>query len=240
MRRGLGLAAEALVFEKRLYRETAGNPLFVLETLRALQDEGLLCRDADGDWSTPWDQTTADGSAEITTGYAEWPLPAGVFQVIDRRLKRLNTTERTTLNVAAVLGDDFDFALLTQAGELEREDALAAVGELLRKRFLVEGATAYGFSHDKVRQVTYERIQETERQRLHRRAGRALENLHPEQVEQLAHHFDLGQVWDKAVEYNHRAGERARAVYAGAEAISYYDRALKAWRRLGPPDKELG
>jgi len=232
VRRGLGLTAEALGFEKRLYQETAGNPLFVLETLRALQDEGLLYRDEDGDWSTPWNQTTAD--------YAELPLPAGVFQVIDRRLKRLNTTERATLNVAAVLGDDFDFALLTQAGELEREDTLAAVGELLRRRFLVEGTTAYGFSHDKVRQATYERIQETERQRLHRRAGKALENLHPEQVEQLARHFDLGQVWDKAVEYNRRAGERARTVYAGTEAISYYDQALKAWRCLNPSDEELG
>ena len=250
VRRGLGLAAEALVFEERssrfaslcrgLYQETEGNPLFVLETLRALRDEMLLYRDEDGVWSTPWDQTIADGSAELTAGYAELPLPAGVFQVIARRLKRLNITERKTLNVAAVLGDDFDFALLTQAGELEREDTLAAVGELLQRRFLVEGATAYGFSHDKVRQVAYESIQERGRQRLHRRAGRALENLHPEQVEQLAHHFDLGQVWDKAVEYNHRAGERAKAVYAGAEAIGYYDRALEAWRRLGPPDEELG
>ncbi|MEA3341184.1 MAG: tetratricopeptide repeat protein, partial [Chloroflexota bacterium] len=185
-----------------------------------------------GNWSTPWDQTTVN--------YAELPLPASVFQVIDRRLKRLNPTERTTLNVAAVLGDDFDFALLTQAGELEREDTLAAMDELLRRRLLVEEPSVYRFSHDKVRQATYQSIQETERRRLHRRAGRALENLHPEQVEQLAHHFDLGQVWDKAVEYNHRAGERARAVYAGAEAIGYYDRACRAWRRLGPPDEELG
>lgn len=39
VRRGLGLVAGASLFEERLYQETDGNPLFVLETLRALQDE---------------------------------------------------------------------------------------------------------------------------------------------------------------------------------------------------------
>jgi len=235
VQRGLGLTAEAPVLEKRLYQETEGNPLFLLEMLRALQDEGLLYRDEDGNWNMPWDQTPVGASAE-----PELPLPAGVFRVIDRRLQRLNTTQRAMLDTAAVLGDDFDFALLTQAGGLGREDTLAAVGELLRRQFLVEGAAAYGFSHDKVRQVTYERIQKTRRRSLHHRAGRAVANLHPEKVEQLAHHFYLGRGWDEAVVYNRRAGKRARRVYASAEAIGYYDRALEAWRRLVPLDEELG
>jgi DNA-binding SARP family transcriptional activator/tetratricopeptide (TPR) repeat protein len=232
VRRGLGLAAGAPLFEERLYQETEGNPLFVLETLRALQDEGLLYRDEDGDWSTPWDEATAD--------YAELPLPAGVCQVINRRLARLEANERAALDVAAVLGRDFGFALLARAGHLEREVALAVVSELLRRRFLVEEPAVYRFSHDKVRQVAYLGIEEAQRQRLHQQAGRALEVQHPEQVEQLAHHFSLGQVWDKALAYNRQAGERARAVYAGAEAVGYYDRALEAWEHLRPASESLG
>ncbi|MGC9399867.1 MAG: ATP-binding protein [Anaerolineae bacterium] len=232
VRRGLGLVDRAPLFEKRLHQETDGNPLFVLETLRALQDEGLLYRDEAGKWSTRWDDTTVD--------YTELPLPAGVYQVINRRLARLGASERAALNTAAVLGSDFGFTLLARAGDLDRETVLKMVGELLRRRFLVEEPQVYRFSHDKIRQVAYAGMDERNRRRLHRQAGYALEALHPDQVEQLAHHFDMGQVWDKAVVYNRRAGQRARNVYAGAEAFDYYNRAIEAWERLRPKDETLG
>ncbi|MFN2303079.1 MAG: AAA family ATPase, partial [Anaerolineales bacterium] len=77
IRRYLGIEREAPIFESRLYQETEGNPLFVLETLRTLYAEGLLIRDIDGDWRTPWDETTLD--------YAELPLPQEVERVIVRR-----------------------------------------------------------------------------------------------------------------------------------------------------------
>jgi DNA-binding SARP family transcriptional activator len=231
-RRGLGLAAGIPTFEERLYHETEGNPLFVLETLRALQDEGLLYRDEAGKWSISWD--------EPTTGYAYLLLPAGVCQVINRRLARLGVTERAALDVAAVLGGDFDFTLLAQASRLNVQVALTLVSELLRQRFLVEEPSAYRFSHDKIRQATYVGIEKAERRRLHRQAGQALELLYPERIEQLARHFSLGQVWDRAVEYNRQAGQQARAVYAATEAIGYYDRALEARTHLRPPDESLG
>ena len=231
VRQGLGLTEKAPLFEARLYRETEGNPLFVLETLRALYDEGLLYRDPSGEWTTPWDETTTD--------YAELPLPPEVYQVIARRLARLGPDERATLNTAAVLGADFDFTLLFRAGNLEQEASLAAVSELVRRRLLEEEPAAYHFSHDKVRQVAYQEMTETERRRLHRQAGEALEALRPEQIESLAHHFTQAQVWGKAVDYNRRAGDRARAVYAGTEAIGYYDRALEAWEHLRVPDDAL-
>ncbi len=232
VRRGLGLVDRAPLFEKRLHQETDGNPLFVLETLRALQDEGLLYRDEAGEWSTRWDDTTVD--------YTELPLPAGVYQVINRRLARLGAGERAALNTAAVLGSDFGFTLLARAGDLDRETAMKMVGELLRRRFLVEEPQTCRFSHDKIRQVAYAGMDEMKWRRLHCQAGYALEALHPERIEQLAHHFDMGRVWDKAVVYNRRAGQRARDVYAGADAFDYYNRAIEAWERLRPNDETLG
>ena len=218
VRQGLGLKREVPRFEERLYRETKGNPLFVLETLRALCDEGLLYRSASGEWSTPWDETTTD--------YAELPLSPEVYEVITQRLARLGPDERALLNTAAVLGADFDLALLLQSTYLEQEWALAAASELVRRQILVEMPTVYRFSHDKVRQVTYMEIAEAERRRLHRRAGEALRLLHPEQVEALAHHFTEAQVWDAALAYNRQAGDRARAVYANQAALTYYEQAL--------------
>jgi tetratricopeptide (TPR) repeat protein len=77
------------------------------------------------------------------------------------------------------------------------------------------------------------------RRQLHRRAGVALEQQHPEQVESLARHFRLGEVWDKAAEYGRRAGDRARAVYAGSEAIGTYNQALEACERTESGGEKL-
>jgi tetratricopeptide (TPR) repeat protein len=218
VRCGLGLTQGAQQFAMRLYRETGGNPLFVLETLRDLYDEGVLYRDRTGKWSTPWDETTAD--------YAELPLPAGVRQVIARRLARLGPNERMLLNAAAVLGADFDFTLLVQTSDLERRVCLATASGLVQRWLLLEEPAAYRFSHDQVRRVAYSEMPEAERRHLHRRAGEALEARQPQPVGALAYHFAQAQVRDKALAYGLQAGEQAQALYAYAEALACYERAL--------------
>ncbi|MBU0490607.1 MAG: AAA family ATPase, partial [Chloroflexi bacterium] len=218
VRLSLGLAAEAPRFEARLYAETQGNPLFLLETLRALRDEGLLTRDAAGAWRTRWDETTVD--------YAELPLPASVTQVIARRLARLDAPTRAVLNAGAVLGGDFDLAILAQVGRLDRQAVLAAVSDLVRRRFLAEGPAAYTFTHDQVRRAVYRALSFDERRQLHVRAGEDLEDLHPDRVEALAQHFDRGGVPEKALAYMLQAGERAEGIYDYPAALACYERAL--------------
>ncbi|MFQ5856833.1 MAG: tetratricopeptide repeat protein [Anaerolineae bacterium] len=238
VQQGLGLVSQASGFEARLYRESGGNPLFVLETLRALHDAGRLYQDESGAWSIRWDETTADDT--------ELPLTPALQQVIARRLARLSPAVRATLNAAAVLGDDFDFTLLRQISEAEsrgeasriggveaKESALrlasplpSALEDLLRRGLLVEREAAYRFSHDKIRQVAYEAIAAPARRRLHQRAGQALEAVRPERVEALVHHFTRGQVWDKAVQYHRQAGERATTVHAYPTALYHYERAI--------------
>ena len=228
VRRVLGLAYAAPFFAGRLHGETSGNPLFILETLRSLHDERVLYRDRTGAWSTPWDETTVD--------YAELPLPAGVRQVIARRLARLGPAEQAALNAAAVLGAEFDLALLLATSDLDRSACVSAAGELVRRGMLEERSAAYRFSHDQVRRVAYAGLAGPDRQALHRRAGEALEAQRPQPVAALAYHFAEAGEAAKALRYHTGAGEEARAVYAGAEAIRHYDQALVAWSRLEPRD----
>ncbi|MCI0477993.1 MAG: AAA family ATPase, partial [Anaerolineales bacterium] len=231
IRRALGLARAAPRFEERLYRETDGNPLFVLETLRTLRDEGLLARDAEGQWRTPWDETTRD--------YAEMPLPRAVERVIARRATQLAAPAQHILCAAAILGGDLDFALARAVGELETQQTLGALGELVQRRFLEETRDAYRFTHDKVRQVIYAGIAEPERRELHRRAGAALEQTHPDRVAALAHHFFEGALWEPAAQSNRQAGDRAARVYAHREAANHYTRALAARVHLTSLPHEL-
>ncbi|MFQ5340276.1 MAG: tetratricopeptide repeat protein, partial [Anaerolineae bacterium] len=218
IRRCLVLTAPAPLFETRVYRETEGNPLFVLETLRALQEEGRLYQDEHGVWHTPWDETTRD--------YIELRLPPEVSRVIARRLEHLSPEERDTLNAAAVLERDFTFALLHRTSRLAYSATLRALNDLLGRQLLVEDRAAYRFSHAKIREVVYGALGEAERQELHRRAAVALQALHPDRVELLAHHFELGQVKDRAAHYHQQAGERAAAGHAHVTALGHYDRAV--------------
>lgn len=223
IRRSLGISKTAPLFEMRLYQETLGNPLFILETLRALHDEGLLTQDESGEWHTPWDTTTFD--------YRELPLPKAVENTIATRLARLSSAELAVLRAAAVLGREFDFSLLSSITGMELDQVLAIANNLVRRRFLEELPTAYRFSHDKIRQVAYQAILPEERQKLHKRAGEKLLTVQPDQIETLAQHFTEGHIWDQAAIHNRRAGDRAKAMFANRAAAQYYSRALDAFEK---------
>ena len=224
--RVLGLAQPPLRFGRRLHGQTEGNPFFVAETLRALVEEGLLYRDQAGEWCTPWDEAAA--------GYAEMPVPNSIAQSIERRLARLSPAVRDLLGLAAVLGRNVVFDLWLAAGEGDEGAMLRAAEALVRRGLLVESGdpVGYAFSHDLIRQVVYETLGGVRRRRWHRRVATALESLHPDRVEALAHHHTLGQDWAEAADYAQRAGERAQAVYAHQQALDYFASA-EAWLAEG-------
>ena len=224
VRRSLGMARPAPRFEARLFGETGGNPLFLLETLRALHGEGLLVRDENGRWSTPWDDPTSDD--------AELPLPPAVEQIIARQLDALSLSQRGTIHLAAVLGERFDFDLLHSSAGKEPSELLADLRELVQRHFLDETDQDYCFHHDKIHQVVYDDIGVADRPRLHRQVAQALEALQPGQVAALAHHWTAAGAWDLAAKCHQQAGDLAGAVYANAEAEEHYTRALQALERL--------
>ncbi len=227
LRYSLGIGKPAPLFEARLFAETDGNPLFLLETLRTLHSEGLLFRNAEGQWCTPWDESTHD--------YAELPLPQTVEQIIARRLNRLSPSLRPIVHLSAVLGERFDFDLLCHAADVAPQALLDALHELVRGCILEETATDYRFHHDKIRQVVYHNLAASERIQLHRQVAETLEMFAPEHIPALAHHWEEAAVWDKAAAYHRQAGDRAQAVYANREAIFHYTHALEALSRLPEP-----
>lgn len=243
VQRALDLPRTAPRFSARLYAETEGNPFFVVETLLALVQEGMLVRDEAGGWSTPWDSSTDD--------YAELPLPASVAQSIAHRLARLSPAALELLQLAAVIGRNVDFRLWLAASGCPEEELLAGGDELCaRGLFLAAAGKAaasgrpaspavadYTFAHDLIRRVVYERLPAPRRRGYHRRVAEALRGLAPNRSATLAYHWTQAEAWDQAVGAHHRAGDDARAVYANAAAAAHYTQALEAMARLpGPPD----
>ena len=218
-----------------LLARTDGNPFLLGELLRHLAETGGL------------DHT--DALQEALEG-----VPEGVRHMLEQRLSRLDPAVTGALDLAAVIGRDYDLAVLTQVSDLEHEvlldalDAAVAAGLVLPSR-RVPGR--YGFSHVIVRDAVYGRIPAARRRRLHLRVGEALERLPPggpdARLSQLARHLGAAassgsepgvRAAEKAVEYASAAADRAISQFAYAEAVRLLTQALAHLALVAPADRD--
>ncbi len=218
---------------QRLHRETGGNPFFILEVLRALAESGAFSPDA-------------PVSAPILSEMEELPIPDSVSQVLQVRLRRLTPRDRQVLEAGAVLGQRAGPEPLVLTSGRSEEEVVEALGALVEHRLLLEHDGTYEFAHDLIRTAVCRGLSHGRRRLLHRRAARALEALHSDDVVALARHFEMAGDFRKAVFYLLQAGDRARSLYAYREAVRHYERALelqagqgdeeaaaRTWMRLG-------
>jgi tetratricopeptide (TPR) repeat protein len=216
-------------FRKKLVRHTAGHPLFTVELLRAMQARGDLVRDRTGCW--------AEGPV------LDWErLPARVEGVIEERIGQLEPKLGRILSVASVEGEAFTAQVIAQVQEMEENQVLHLLGhELEAQHRLVKEIgespssagqlVRYKFGHVLVQNYLYQHLGQAERRRLHTQVATALEQLHEERLDglavQLAHHFQAAGDDNRAFPYLIRAAENAARMYAHAEAIAHYSRALE-------------
>ena len=146
-----------------------GNPFIVVETVRALEQ------------------------ASATRGPGAPLLPPRVRELIAERLARLGRRARELLATAAVIGRQFDFALLQRAGGLTAAETAEAVEELVRRHVLHRLGDELDFTHDRIRDTVYEAVLPARRRLLHGTVAAALEALcarSPDSVaQQLALHY---------------------------------------------------
>ena len=205
--------ADAQRLAQRLQRQTGGNPLFLVETLKALRERGTLVPCDEGGWLIPDD-------------HLPLPIPASAPDLIRIQIAHLAPALREALEALAVLGDDVDFALINQMSQWDAALLVASLNDLVQRGFLKEEAASYRFSHDLIRDIVYQDIPPARRQSFHQRAGEAVKALRPEQVETLAHHFAAAGMRDEALHYYLQAGDKARDAFANPAAVNYYRQAL--------------
>jgi DNA-binding SARP family transcriptional activator/predicted ATPase len=211
-------------FAERLAVTTGGNAFHLLESLKLLFEQGALTREAGGRWAFP----EVDLSLEA---------PTSIRGLVEERVARFPAATREMLELAAVLGEDADFSVFAAAKIAPPKELPRHLERLTRRGFLRQTEAGYRFEHDLVRSGVYDGLAQPRRRALHRRAGEALESVCPGRIEALAYHWTRAEAWDQAADYHQQAGDRARAVYANAEAVEYYSQALAALERLsGPPD----
>jgi DNA-binding SARP family transcriptional activator/predicted ATPase len=204
----------AAALADQVWLVSEGNPFAVVETMRALPD-----------------------GFEVSPG-TRLAVPRRVREVILRHLDSLSERARDLASVAAVIGREFDFALLSGSAGLEETEAAEALEELVRRRVVDSLGEHFYFTHDRLREVAYERLLRERRRALHARVANVMETLYAnrlgEQLERLAHHAVRGELGAKAVVFLRRAGEKAFANSAHTDALAYLRQAQDLLDRLAP------
>jgi predicted ATPase len=145
-----------------IHSETRGNPFFIEELLRHLEDEVQSTRG--GDWTA-------------STELSEISIPEGVRQVVGRRLDRLSDDTQRLLTHASVFTGGFDYIVLPFLTELPDDALLNAIDEALAAKMLEpsrNGLERYDFVHSIVRHALSDTWNPSRRVRLHRRAAEAI------------------------------------------------------------------
>ena len=186
----------------RLWSETEGNPLFVIEALRA----GI----------------SSDGSQAVLT--------PTMRAVLSARLGQLTDGARRLAEAAAVIGRAFSVGLMASATGIDEHELVDHVDELWRRRIIRDQGLTYDFSHDKLRAVALEMVSPARRRQLHRAVAEAIAvELHNDidaASPQLAAHYDQAGMVEPAIDAYRVAGARAVAVSALDEAVIMFRRAL--------------
>ncbi|MFO0592908.1 MAG: protein kinase [Polyangiaceae bacterium] len=224
-----------------LYACSEGNPFFVAEYLRSAVEEGLLARDAGGNWTA--------GPTLAGADLGKLPVPGSVRDLLEIRLDALGPGAQLWVSAACVIGREIDREVLervarsdgskpTDAEPKAGRTRLVSLEELLARQILEEIPRGFRFVHDMLREVAYERLSPTRRKSLHLRAARAIEEVHtargqlPSVYASLAHHYGAAEVDDKTFLYLERAAESAlkSGTYVQAYALLTRLMALDAAR----------
>lgn len=214
--RALSGSSGASVFSRRLFAATAGNPLFILESLQELFSAGVLWREG-GTWATRYDEDTQD--------YRELPLSASVRESVLRRIDRLGVPVRRLLEAASLAGDGFDPERLAASAGLSEWEVVESAERAAAARLIVARPPGYTFGHDLIRRALDDALSPERRRLLHRKLAEALIDARAEPAV-IAEHLEGGGRAADAIAWRIKSAEAAARVYSLREALLQYERAL--------------
>jgi len=221
-----GAAAPNLV--TLLLNRSEGNPYFVEQIIRYLQEENFIEMSKDG-WSLV---------RRLRNNF----LPGDIRSILVARLDQLARRVKEIVQTASVLGREFELQVLLQMLR-EEQNIQAYVAEAEKAAIWAPlNEMRYIFSHGLLRDAAYEMQMSFRRQELHTLAVKAVETLFADDLKahyvELAYHSDRAELSSKAQAYYALAGKASADLYQNSQGIEYYTRAL-AYTPLDDPDAQF-
>jgi tetratricopeptide (TPR) repeat protein len=206
-----------------IFEESQGNPFFVEEVYRHLNEDGKIL-DAAGQFRTDIQIDETD-------------VPENVRLIIGRRLEQLEENEKRVLGAAAVIGRGFSFQLLSAICRIDVDELFSVIEKAQQMGLIIPSSEGpqrpFTFAHELVRQTLLAGISAPRRQHLHAAVAEAIERLDPDAVEarsgDIANHLlKAGSFADgrKLVRYLTLTGNSALKGAAFVEARNNFTSAL--------------
>jgi DNA-binding winged helix-turn-helix (wHTH) protein len=223
-----------------VHRHSEGNPLFMVAALEHMTGRGFISREK-GNWKL-----------KLPLEQIDLEVPESLRQMIEVQIERLATEEQRALEVASITVAGFNASVNALAANIGPEHFEELCEELSRRYHIVRSAGSiqfpdgtfsqrYEFVHALYREVFYRRQSPGRRAKLHRSTGDRLETLfagHLSDVApELAHHFEEGSDWLRAVKYLRLVAETAGRRCAPGEATRVLHHALELSSKLPERDR---
>ncbi len=216
-------------FRDELYHHTGGNPLFIVELLRAMEKRGDIETDDEGNWVTP--------------SSLNWNiLPGKLEGVIEDRIMRLDPELLEIITLGSVEGEEFTAEVIANVLQRDNREIVNRLSGKLDKQHKLVSAqqvrwigdvrlSSYRFRHVLIQKHLYGRLDSIEKVHHHEEVGLALETLHSGRTDEIAiqleRHFREARIPEKAVEYGLLAAEEARRLSANEEAVQHLRQTLE-------------
>lgn len=204
--------------QELLYGKTEGLPLFVVQYLEFLRDEGIVY-ERQGLW--------------MDRPIRGLEVPESIAAAVQERIKRLSNQEREILSYAAVQGEAFASELVAEALGRPHAEVQRLLEHLARTSHLVQHHEgAFRFAHFFLLNACYTHIPDEQRRAIHRRLATCLQQHRPAAVERVAYHFYRAAALTQALPYLVEAAQRARQNFAYWEAHCFLHQALEALEQV--------
>jgi DNA-binding SARP family transcriptional activator len=191
-----------------LTRQTGGNPLFVLETLKA------------------WLLQRQDGTG------TRLPVAANLGAIVDRRIGRLSADAVRLARCAAVAGQDFCAELAAHVLGVRPLDLADAWAELEAAQVFRDGA----FAHDLIYEAALASVPPPIARQLHRELARYLSEHSAAPAREADHWLAAGEN-ERALPVLMRSAELARQAMRLSDAAECFGEAANVAERIGRYDE---
>ena len=225
-----------------LFRHSEGNPLFMVAALQHMRERKLITEEG-GRWQMSDPLEAIDVQA-----------PDSLRQMIETQIDRVNEGELRALEAASIVGVTFSTAIAAAAANMDAEEFEKVFERLLRRNQIVRLGDSprfvdgnfsenYQFIHALYREVLYRRQSPRRRTRVHLLVGERLEAFHAQRLSEaaaeLAHHFEQGGDWLRAIRYLMLAANNACRRFEPNQGARILEHALELVGRIPEPDRAV-
>lgn len=201
--------ADACAWAPRLLRHTGGNPLFVLETVKAWLSQA--------------------GAAPGAGATANLPAVSHIGGLIERRIGRLSAQAIRLARCAAVAGQDFSADLAVQVLGVRTLDLADAWAELERAQVFRDGA----FAHDLIHEAALASVPAALARELHAQIARSLAARDAPPARLADHWLAAGRQREALAALLRAAATARQETLRLVEAAQLYERAAAVAEQIG-------